>query len=115
MAVEPTEQQIAVLRAVCDTFVPSIERSPDPHGFWPRSATDVGADRALVEMPAPLPDAQAGRLLHLPDAIGDQGFVGASQKSREQLLKTTSLANRDAAVGIAVIGGRTRLVSYGGS
>src|SRR3954451_8504533 len=114
MAVEPTEQQIAVLRAVCDTFVPSIERSPDPHGFWARSATDMGADQAIVEMLGTLPDEQAGGLLQLLDAIGDQGFVDASQKSREQLLKTTSLANRDAAGGIAVIGGLTLLISYAG-
>src|SRR3954447_494334 len=114
MPVEPSEQQIAVLRAVCDTFVPSIERSPDPHGFWARSATDMGADQAIVEMLGTLPDEQAGGLLQLLDAIGDQGFVDASQKSREQLLKTTSLANRDAAGGIAVIGGLTLLISYAG-
>ena len=31
-----------VLSAVCDTVVPSIERAPDPDGFWGRSATDMG-------------------------------------------------------------------------
>jgi choline dehydrogenase-like flavoprotein len=112
MPVEPSEQQLAVLRAVCDTFVPSIEHTPDPHGFWARSATDMGADQAILQTLATLPDEQAGGLLQLIDAIGDQGFVGATQASREQLLKTTSLANRDAAGGIAILGGLTLLITY---
>src|SRR3954452_3963186 len=114
MAVEPSEQQIAVLRSVCDTFVPSIAHSPDPHGFWARSATDMGADQAIVEMLGTLPEEQAGGLLQLLDAIGQQGFLDATQASREQLLKTTSLANRDAAGGIAMLGGLTLLITYAG-
>ena len=41
---ELTADQRAMLRAICDTVVPRIERDPDPHGFWARRATDVGAD-----------------------------------------------------------------------
>ena len=114
MAVAPSEEQLAVLRAVCDTFVPSIEHSPDPHGFWARCATDMGADQAIVELLGTLPEEQAAGLLQLLDAIGQQGFVDATQASREQLLKTTSLANRDAAGGIAILGGLTLLIVYAG-
>src|SRR4051794_8750482 len=112
MPVEPSEQQLAVLRAVCDTFVPSIAHSPDPHGFWARCATDMGVDQAIVELLGTLPSEQAAGMLQLLDAIGGQGFVGATQASREQLLRTTSLANRDAAGGIAILGGLTLLITY---
>lgn len=112
MPIEPSEQQIAVLRAVCDTFVPSIERSPDPHGFWARSATSLGVDQALLELLATFPDEQAAGVLALLDALAAQGFVTASGPSREQLLRTTSLANRDAAAGIAALGGLTLLLHY---
>ncbi|MDX6664190.1 MAG: hypothetical protein QOG68_396, partial [Solirubrobacteraceae bacterium] len=114
MPVEPSEQQIAVLRAIVDTFVPSIEHAPDPHGFWARSGTDMGADQAILDLLGTLPDDQAGGMLELLDAIGGQGFLGASRPSREQLLKTTSLANRDAAGGIATLGGLTLLIAYAG-
>jgi choline dehydrogenase-like flavoprotein len=112
--VEPSDAQLAVLRAVCDTFVPSLPRTPDPHGFWARSATDMGADQAIVQTLAMLPDEQAAGLLMLLDALAEQGFVAASRLSREQLLRTTSLANRDAASGIAAMLGLTMLATYAG-
>ena len=115
MPVEPSEQQIAVLRAVCDTFVPSLTHAPDPHGFWARSATDMGADQAILQLLATLPDDQSGGLLALLDALVGQGFLAASRLSREQLLRTTALANRQAAGGIATLGGLTLLVTYAGA
>src|SRR5437867_4392354 len=36
---ELTDDRRAVLRAVCDTVVPSIPRDPDPTGLWGRPAT----------------------------------------------------------------------------
>jgi choline dehydrogenase-like flavoprotein len=115
MPVEPSEQQVEVLRAICDTFVPSVSHTPDPHGFWARSATDMGADQAILQLLTTLPDDQQAGMLGLLDAIAGQGFVGASPASREQLLKTTSLANRDAAGGIATLGGLTLLITYAGA
>src|SRR3954452_5556165 len=112
-AAEPTAEQIEVLRAICDTFVPSIEHTPDPHGFWARSATDMGADQGILQMLATLPeDLQAG-IWQLVDAIAGQGFLTASRLSREQLLRTTSLANSEAAGGIAMLGGLTIMLVYG--
>src|SRR4051812_29872335 len=111
-AAEPAAAQIEVLRAICDTFVPSIEHTPDPHGFWARSATDMGADQGILQLLQTLPeDLQAG-IWQLVDAIGGQGFLAASPASREQLLRTTSLANREAAGGIATLGGLTLLLTY---
>src|SRR3954467_3011483 len=112
--VDPTPAQIDTLRAICDTFVPSLEHTPDPHGFWARSATDMGADQGILQLLATLPeDLQAG-IWQLVDAIGGPGFMGATQACAEQLLKTTSLANRDAAGGIATLGGLTLLLTYAG-
>src|SRR4051794_6351461 len=111
--VDPTPAQIDVLRAICDTFVPSLEHSPDPHGFWARSATDMGADQGIIQMLATLPeDLQAG-VWQLVDAIAGQGFLAASRASREQLLRTTSLANREAAGGIGMLCGLTIMLVYG--
>ena len=39
-----------VLAAVCDTVVPSIEREPDPDGFWARSATEMGIHLGVEEL-----------------------------------------------------------------
>lgn len=111
---QPTDEQLEVLRAVCDTFVPSIPHVPDPHGLWARSATDVGVDAGILQALAGLPDADAEGLLHLLGALGEQGFVAASQLSREQLLRTLTLANRDAAAGIAALRGLTLAMTYAG-
>ncbi len=111
---EPTDLHVQVLRAVCDTFVPSLEHVPDPHGFWARSATDMGADGGILELLGTLPEEDAAGMLELLEALAAQGFLGASRASREQLLRTTSLANRDAAAGIAALGGLTMLIVYAG-
>ena len=78
MAQELTEAQRETLRELCDTIVPSIPHEPDPTGFWARSATDVGADEAIVQaLDLMQPDQKAG-LQELLDVLAEQGFVGAS-------------------------------------
>src|SRR3954454_15498045 len=113
MPVTPSEVQLGVLRAVCDTFVPSLRHDPDPHGFWARSATDVGADQAILMALDAMPDENAAGLLMLLDALAEQGFSGASQASREQLLRNVALASADASAGISALGGMTLLFTYG--
>lgn len=114
MPVEVTPSQRATLRAVCDTFVPSLPHPDDPDGFWARAASDVGTDEGLAAFVAELPADQAGGLLQLLDVLAAQGFVGASQLSREQLLRNVSLANRDAAGGVGALGALTLFFTYGG-
>ena len=58
------------------------------------------------------PDQKAG-LQQLLDALAGQGFVGASQMSREQLLLNVSLASRDAAFGIGALRALTLFFAYG--
>ncbi len=111
---EVSERQRATLRAVCDTAVPAIERAEDPDGFWARTATDVGADEALIGALHALPPEQLAGLLQLLDALAQQGFAGMSQRSREQVFTNLSLASTDAAVGLAVLIGLTHMLTYGG-
>jgi len=110
-----TEAQRLTLRAVCDTFVPSLPRADDPTGFWGRSAGDVGADAMLAEAIEALPPEDQAGLGELLDALAQRGFLDASQPSREQLLRNVSLASRDAAGGVAALGGLTMMFTYAGS
>jgi choline dehydrogenase-like flavoprotein len=102
-----------VLRAVCDTVVPAIEHVPDPYGHWARSASSFGVPEAVAETLATLPPDQQEGMGQLLDALDGQGFSGASQASREQILRNVSLGSPDAAAGIAALGGLTLLLHYG--
>ena len=91
MSAELSETQRIVLRALCDTYVPSIKVADDPTGFWARAASDLGVDRALArylmnEVPPPV----RGPLLGLLDALAAQGFVKANQGQREKMLAQIS-------------------------
>src|SRR3954447_11968787 len=108
-----TDTQQATLRALCDTFVPSLSHADDPHGLWARSATDVGADQGILQVLETLPDDQRAGLLQLLDALVEQGFLSVSRLSREQLLRNISLASRDAAGGVAAMGALTLFMTYG--
>ena len=108
-----SEQQRATLIALCNTAVPAIERARDEDGFWARSASDVGADLALIEMVEQLPPEQLEGTRELLEALAAQGFAGMSQASREQVLTNVSLANVQAAYGIASLLAGSLLFSYG--
>jgi choline dehydrogenase-like flavoprotein len=107
------DDQRLLLQAVCDTVVPSVPHADDPDGFFARRATEVGADQALeLTLEQMAPEQQAG-LVQLLDALAQQGFLGMSQRSREQVFTNLSLASRDAAVGIAALVGLTIFFTYG--
>lgn len=108
-----TENQTGVLSALCDTVVPAIERADDPDGFWARRATDVGADQGVLFVLSTMPEEQRAALGGLLDVIGSQGFVGASQESREQILATLSLASAPAGAGIRSLISLILFVTYG--
>ena len=93
----------ATLAALCDTAVPAIERDPDPDGFWTRRGTEVGADLALADLLATLPEEQLAGTIELLDALAELGFEHASQASREQILRNVSLLGPEAAAGVGVL------------
>jgi choline dehydrogenase-like flavoprotein len=108
-----TDPQRGTLRELCNTVVPSLERAPDPDGFWARRASDVGADVALAEFVAAMPPDQSAGIGQLLDALAEQGFADASQLSREQIFLNVSLASSEAAAGIAALQALTLFFTYG--
>lgn len=108
-----TENQLDTLRAVCNTVIPSISRQDDEFGIWARSAVDLGADQAVQQTIDGMDAEKQAGLAELLDVLEAQRFAGLSQASREQTFTTLSLANRDAAVGIAALVGLTLFFGYG--
>src|ERR671915_896563 len=106
--------QRAVLKAVCDTVVPSLEHEPDPDGFWARSASDVGTPEALEELiEDTMPDDQRAGMLELLGALAQLGFLEASRRSREQHLRNLLMLGMDAAVGGAALTALALFLTYG--
>src|SRR5918999_1747504 len=98
--------QRAVLKAICDTVVPALEREDDPDGFWARSASDVGTPEALEQLiEGTFPPEQREGVAQLLDGLNELGFLLASRKSREQQLRNLLMLGREAyAGGQALIG-----------
>jgi choline dehydrogenase-like flavoprotein len=115
MSSQLSETQRNALRAFCDTIIPSIEREPDPEGFWARKASDLGVDAAAADLIAQIPDetVHAG-LLQLLDVLDAQGIAKMpSQLSREQIIRNMQLASPDAAAGIGALAAMTCFLHYG--
>jgi choline dehydrogenase-like flavoprotein len=102
-----------VLAAVCDTVVPAVSRDPDPDGFLARKASDGGVPQAIEQMLAGMPDDQRIGLLQLLEALGDQGFMRSSLRSRAQLMRNVMLMGPDAAAGIGAFTNLTLFMHYG--
>jgi choline dehydrogenase-like flavoprotein len=107
------EIQRGVLRALCDTVVPRVERDDDPDGFWTRTASDVGAPEGLEQLIAEMPAEQRDGLGQLLDGLAQMGFTISSQRSREQLLRNVALLGPDAAAGVNALVGLTLFLAYG--
>jgi choline dehydrogenase-like flavoprotein len=115
MTTQLSDRQRDVLRTVCDTVVPPIERAEDPTGFWARKASDLGVAQGVEEMLLMIPDetVRAG-LLELLDVLDSQHIDRQpSQLSREQLLKNISMASPEAAAGVQALVGMTLFLHYG--
>ena len=102
-----------VMRAICDTVCPALERADDPDGFWARSGSDVGAPEALGEVIAGMPPQQREGLEQLLDGLARMGFVGASRRSREQLLRNLTTLGPAAVAGGQALMGLGLFLSYG--
>ena len=93
------ETRREVLRAIADTVVPGIDRSPDPDGFWARRGSDLGAHEAVAQAIEQLPAVQREGLEQLLDGLVQMGFLSASARSREQLLRNLATLGPEAAAG----------------
>jgi choline dehydrogenase-like flavoprotein len=114
MAGDLSEAQRTVLRALCDTFVPSLQVPNDLTGFWARSASAQGVDLALARIltETVAPDQQS-KLLGLLDGLAAQNFASASQDVREKTLSQLSATSRDLEAGVTFYEKQTMLLSYG--
>src|SRR5256714_9078797 len=109
-----TETQRTTLRLFCDTIVPRIDREPDPHGHWARTATDIGVDQGVEQLIDELDEELKAGLAQLLDALDSQNLDRMpSQLSREQVLHNMALASPDAAAGLQALGGMTLFLNYG--
>ncbi len=107
-----SETQRQVLRAIADTVVPRLERDKDPTGFWARSGGDVGAHEAVTEALAQMPDVQREGLGQLAEGLARMGFLSASQRSREQLLRNLAALGPQAAAGAQALVGLSLFFAY---
>jgi choline dehydrogenase-like flavoprotein len=115
MTTQLTDRQRAVLRTLCDTVVPPIEREDDPTGFWARTACDLGTPEGVEEMLGMIPDdtIRTG-LLQLLDVLDSQGLGRQpSQVSREQIIKNIGMASPDGEAGLRALIGMTLFLQYG--
>jgi choline dehydrogenase-like flavoprotein len=109
-----TDTQRTTLRLLCDTIVPRIDRQPDPHGFFARTATEIGVDQGVEQLIDGLDDTLKTGLAQLLDALASQGLERMpSQLSREQVLKNMTLASPEAAAGIQALTAMTLFLNYG--
>src|ERR1041384_1314234 len=114
MTIQLDDTRTATLRALCDTFVPSIKVPDDPTGFWARTASDLGVDRVIARhLFQDVPEELRRGLLGLLDGLAAQGFVAASQNKRESILDQLSRSSPEAALGGAFYERQTLLLTYG--
>jgi choline dehydrogenase-like flavoprotein len=102
-----------ILAALCDTVVPAIERAADPDGFFARRASEVGVPAALEGALVEMPEEQAAGFMALLEGVGEAGFLRASQRSREQILRNVALTGPEAAAGVGALVTLTLFLFYG--
>jgi choline dehydrogenase-like flavoprotein len=108
-----SEIQRETLRRLCDTFVPQVERSPDPEGFWNRAASDIKVPEAAEETLAALPEEQLDGFRELLDALANEGFDSATQEARERIVHAFADSSPETLAGIHALKGLTTMLFYG--
>jgi choline dehydrogenase-like flavoprotein len=112
MSLELGQAHLRTLSAVCDTVVPSVDRDPDPDGFWATSAGGVGADAAVADRLATVPEEQLAGTIQLLEGLAAQGFDDLSRDEREQMMIKVALSGPEEAAGIGSLIGGTILLTY---
>ncbi len=100
-----TPVQRDVLRALVDTAVPSLPPpgGDDPHGFWATPGSAVGADEALAQYLATLPEVEQTGLAQLLDGLALLGFQHQGRAVREGMLGTAAALAPEAAVALSTL------------
>ena len=111
------ETQSPVLRALCDTFVPSVTAETHDsveRDFMARAASDMGVAEQIEGLMADVmtPEEIAG-FAGLLDALGAEGFTDADLETRTQMVHGFSAQDAEAKQGLRAVMGLTLLFFYG--
>jgi choline dehydrogenase-like flavoprotein len=113
MPIEFTTLQRETLTAVVDTFVASVAREDDPHGFYAAKGSDVGADAATEHyLRTRLPEVQLAGMLQLIDGLALFEFKGQPQAAREEILANVAAISPEAAEAVAALNQLSVLFAY---
>ena len=113
------DAQRMTLRALCDTFVPSLEPPEDDREnatFWRRSASDLtvpeGVEVALLG--AQLKPEQVEGIRSLLDALAENGMLPSTPlEAREQIVHAFQAAGPEPLAGLATLLGIAGSIFYG--
>ncbi len=106
----PTQRQ--VLTALVDTAVPALQVEPDPTGFWATPGSAVGADVALAQFLATLPEADQAGIAQLLDGLALLGFPHQGRATREGMLATALALAPEATVALQTLRGLSCLLAH---
>lgn len=110
-----TETHRAVLRALAETVVPSLDRPNDTTGFWALSGSDLGAHAGVEAALSALPDPDRAGLLMLLDGLAAAGFAAAPREAREELMGRVAQLGDEAAAAMSALASLTLAFAYAGS
>ncbi|MDQ6746502.1 MAG: FAD-dependent oxidoreductase [Candidatus Dormibacteraeota bacterium] len=115
MALAPvfSDAQRATLRVLCDTFVPRIERDPDPDGFWARAASDLQVAEWVEATLGGLPPESLDPVREFMDGLAMLGFPDATPEDRERFIHAFMDASPDALGGIVTFKALTLMMFVG--
>ena len=105
-----SDSQRATLRAVCDTFAPSIAMADDPTGFWARSSSDLHVPEVVEMTLMKLPPEIVAALAEFLDTMAAFGFDEASAEDRERFILAYMDASEEALAGIQAFKGLTLML-----
>ncbi len=106
----PIQRQ--VLTALVDTAVPALQVEDDPTGFWATPGSAVGADEALAQFLATLPEADQVGIAQLLDGLAMLGFQHQGRGAREAMLGTAMALAPEAAVALSTLRGASCMLAH---
>ena len=114
-----SDEQRVTLRALCDTFIPSLEPPEDDRenaAFWRRSASDLSVPESVevALLGAELTEEQIVGLRGMLDALAEAGMAPATpREAREEIVHAFEAASPEALDGVATFLGICGSLFYG--
>ncbi len=114
-----SDQQRVTLRALCDTFIPSLEPPEDDRenaAFWRRSASDLSVPESVevALLGAELKEEQIVGLRGMLDSLAENGMAPETpREAREEIVHAFEAASPEALDGVATFLGICSTLFYG--